>query len=320
MGSGDQPAMKPLALMPWLLQLPFNALMTNMHWVSFIVPAVILLLPYPTIKACLFVCIVIVYIPALPRPRRKGPFKLLKKYILSNSVEFDAPDGRTASRTIASPAIVAIHPHGMFGLGHWTFFADPAFSNSIIMTASQSLYVPLYRFLFLLSGGVAPATKTQFVNSLKRKQSVLLVPGGVKEMLMCAPNEAEIHICVKHKGFLRIALEHGVPVHPSFAFGCNDLYAMLPFVAYLNRLTYRLSGIPLPPVYTSSTHYWLPWSANLPVGLVVGQPLAVSKVENPTAEMVDALHQEYCTALMALYEKHKAAYNHGHRKLVLHHD
>ena len=37
----------------------------------------------------------------------------------------------------------------------------------------------------------------------------------------------------------------------------------------------------------------------------VGEPIHVTKVDNPTPEQVDQLHTRYITALSDLFEKHK---------------
>jgi hypothetical protein len=40
-----------------------------------------------------------------------------------------------------------------------------------------------------------------------------------------------------------------------------------------------------------------------------------SQTDNPSHEAVDALHKQYVTALIELFEKHKAAHGYGDRTL-----
>ena len=41
---------------------------------------------------------------------------------------------------------------------------------------------------------------------------------------------------------------------------------------------------------------------------IVGEPIEIKKVENPSVEEVSAKHDEYLSALSALFEKHKTKY------------
>ena len=43
--------------------------------------------------------------------------------------------------------------------------------------------------------------------------------------------------------------------------------------------------------------------------LAVGEPIPVTKVENPTPEQLDHLHSAYIEELKKLFEEHKAKYN-----------
>ncbi|GMR39732.1 hypothetical protein PMAYCL1PPCAC_09927, partial [Pristionchus mayeri] len=46
-----------------------------------------------------------------------------------------------------------------------------------------------------------------------------------------------------------------------------------------------------------------------PVTSVMGAPIRVDRVDNPTDLEVDPPHQKYCDALVELFEKHKSLYN-----------
>ena len=46
----------------------------------------------------------------------------------------------------------------------------------------------------------------------------------------------------------------------------------------------------------------------VPITLVVGQPLLVEKVEEPTDEQVAELHRRYCSALVELYQRFRGQF------------
>lgn len=45
-----------------------------------------------------------------------------------------------------------------------------------------------------------------------------------------------------------------------------------------------------------------------PIDTVVGAPIPVEKVENPTKEQIDELHTIYCQKLTELFDEHKEKY------------
>lgn len=55
-----------------------------------------------------------------------------------------------------------------------------------------------------------------------------------------------------------------------------------------------------------------PWPCSgspLPLCLAVGKPIRVQKIQNPSQEEVDKLHQHYIKELCDLFEAHKLKYN-----------
>jgi len=46
----------------------------------------------------------------------------------------------------------------------------------------------------------------------------------------------------------------------------------------------------------------------IPLTTVVGKPIQVTRIENPTQEQIDQLHKVYVNELTALFEEHKDKY------------
>ena len=54
-----------------------------------------------------------------------------------------------------------------------------------------------------------------------------------------------------------------------------------------------------------------------PITVVVGEPINVAKVEEPTREQIADLHDKYVKALQALYQKYNPKYGDEKVKLII---
>ena len=54
-----------------------------------------------------------------------------------------------------------------------------------------------------------------------------------------------------------------------------------------------------------------------PITVVVGKPISVEKVENPTQEQIENLHAKYVEELKKLYQEHNFKYGNENVKLVI---
>lgn len=63
--------------------------------------------------------------------------------------------------------------------------------------------------------------------------------------------------------------------------------------------------------------FFLPIPYRVPIFGAMGKPIAVPKVEHPTAEQVDAVHKELLEAMVRLFDEHKAAYGWEKKKLII---
>lgn len=72
-------------------------------------------------------------------------------------------------------------------------------------------------------------SRPSFKNAVQTVGSVLLIPGGQREMIGSSSKSLEIRIDVKHKGFIRLGMEMGASLVPVFNFGGNRTFDNLPF-------------------------------------------------------------------------------------------
>mmetsp|Transcript_49663 Transcript_49663/g.94906 ORF Transcript_49663/g.94906 Transcript_49663/m.94906 type:complete len:317 (-) Transcript_49663:312-1262(-) len=176
-----------------------------------------------------------------------------------------------------------------------------AFASSIVF------YVPLVRHLWSWLG-LRPASRECMAKFLKEGRVCILVPGGVQECLHME-QEAETLFLRKRVGFVKLAMRHGAPIVPAFAFGqsntfgwCRPCPSLVP--AGLVSSVSRLLGF-CPIVF------WGRWGGPLPflkpIHVVVGRPIEVPHVSEPTLEQAEVYLKKYITAMEELFETHKGS-------------
>ncbi|XP_017597274.1 PREDICTED: diacylglycerol O-acyltransferase 2-like [Corvus brachyrhynchos] len=177
--------------------------------------------------------------------------------------------------------------------------------------------LPVFRE-YLMSGGLCPVTRRAIGYLLAQKgtgNAVAIVIGGAAESLSCRPGVTTL-ILKNRKGFVRMALRHGAFLVPSFSFGENDLFRQVVFeegswMRSIQRRFQKIMGFAPCLFYgrgltSGRSHGFLPFSR--PITTVVGEPVAVPKVENPSRELVDRYHELYIHALLKLFKENKTKY------------
>lgn len=123
---------------------------------------------------------------------------------------------------------------------------------------------------------------------------------------MLTPNDKDIVVLVKRKGFVRLALSYGVPIVPVFAAGCTDAYKTFPHILPGPRtFLQKKFGIALPIFHG---RWFTPLAYPIPMKLLVGKPIETPKPAvmggKPEPELVEEYHQKYIQALVDMHAKH----------------
>uniref|UniRef100_A0A7M4FHC4 Acyltransferase n=1 Tax=Crocodylus porosus TaxID=8502 RepID=A0A7M4FHC4_CROPO len=221
--------------------------------------------------------------------------------------------------------LVGFHPHGVLVAGAFLNFCTEAtgFSKlfpgltSHLMMLTLWFRVPFFRD-YLMSGGLIASDK-ESASSVLRKPGggniLVIVVGGAQEALDARPGAFTL-LLKNRKGFVRLAIEHGVSLIPAFSFGENELFDQVdnPKGSWLRNVQHRLQkvmGISLPLFHARGVFQYsfglIPYRR--PIFTVVGKPIHVEKKQNPSQEEVNQLHQTYIGELCKLFEEHKAKYN-----------
>jgi hypothetical protein len=83
----------------------------------------------------------------------------------------------------------------------------------------------------LHAGGCVPATFKTLQKSLKKGNSVLVLVGGIAEMFHTKQDQ-EVIVLQRRRGFVRAALEAGVPLLPVYYFGQSQVTSFGPKCAF----------------------------------------------------------------------------------------
>ncbi|GMI39760.1 hypothetical protein TrCOL_g6013 [Triparma columacea] len=209
----------------------------------------------------------------------------------------------------------AIAPHGTLPLSVWAVWhqASHIFDEVCLFFGSQVALVPFYRLWTGARGGCMTITKKNLLSVMKTRQNVALVPGGVSEMMKCEPLAKNINVSIKHKGFVRIAIQEGFDLVPILMMHENDMYLnpMRDFQGWC----YKKFKVPMGlPYYTNK--WYLPVSNQKPLRVVLGKRIKVDKMENPTQKAVDKLHRQFYEEVVRCWAKHKNDFGYGDRELV----
>eukprot|EP00586_Coscinodiscus_wailesii_P012624 CAMPEP_0172514380 /NCGR_PEP_ID=MMETSP1066-20121228/259710_1 /TAXON_ID=671091 /ORGANISM="Coscinodiscus wailesii, Strain CCMP2513" /LENGTH=850 /DNA_ID=CAMNT_0013295025 /DNA_START=29 /DNA_END=2581 /DNA_ORIENTATION=+ len=213
-------------------------------------------------------------------------------------------------------AMFAILPHGTLPTSVFAVFYQFAdiFENVCLFFGSQVSLVPGYRFFMGMRGGCQPVERKRLVKVMRTGQNVSLVPGGVHEMLKCTPHQKTYNVSIKHKGFVRLAIQEGYDLVPTFFFHANDQFNN-PMLN-LQLWTYRATKIPIGvPLYTNK--YYIPMSNRNPIRVALGRRICIEKKNaHPSEEEIEALHRMFYEEVARIWNKYKEEFGYGDRELV----
>ncbi|KAK9402587.1 2-acylglycerol O-acyltransferase 2-A-like [Crotalus adamanteus] len=140
---------------------------------------------------------------------------------------------KTADLDPSKNYIFGFHPHAILPAGGFINLCTEAngFSKhfpglKLYPTMLSMLFrVPFFRD-YWMSLGAIPSSKESASYILRKKEGgniVMIVVGGAKEALDAHPGAYTL-VLQNRKGFVRLAIENGMPLVPVFSFGENELY------------------------------------------------------------------------------------------------
>jgi len=231
---------------------------------------------------------------------------------------------KTADLEPQANYIFGYHPHGIIGCGAFCNFATEAngFSKLFpgikpyLLTLNVQFFWPFLR-AYIMSCGLCDVSRESInwvLTENGKGNAAVIVIGGAEEALDARPNIHRLTL-KNRKGFCKMALKTGSHLVPCFSFGENELFnqAENPVgskTRIFQDVFKKIFSYSPPFVYGRGVFNYnfglMPFRR--PVTTVVGKPITVPKVDNPTVEEIDELHSAYVSALSNLFDHHKKKY------------
>ncbi|XP_011878992.1 PREDICTED: diacylglycerol O-acyltransferase 2-like isoform X1 [Vollenhovia emeryi] len=228
-------------------------------------------------------------------------------------------------------------PHGILSMGIVGSFATDAMDCKKLfpgleihpITLDQHFKVPLIReYVYSLGFCASSVRSLKHLLSTPPKRpytgkATLLVVGGASESMESTPGTYRV-LVKRRKGFVKLALKHGTSLVPVLSFGETDLYNQIyrPEGSTFRRVQNYIRGlIGLAPVVFSGRGFFqysfglIP--KRLPVTVVVGSPIELPKITDPTPEEINTYHDKFTKQLIELFETQKHNYIKNAEKVTL---
>lgn len=229
--------------------------------------------------------------------------KILYKFLKYSSQEIYVKD---ENLYLNEPSLLGIHPHGLIPLGlvnnlslnpkrKETFLKHipHAFNFGMGTGATFNFFFPIIREFYLIVGAI-DCSKPIMKKFLNKNYSVCVFIGGGRECKYSGIGKSNL-IVNKRFGFFKLALETGRPVIPIYTFGENNFFnAINEQKFFLFELFHRLTGLWFPLGYFSFKR--------TKIITVIGDPIFVNKVENPTSQDIIKLQIQYKKNLVELFD------------------
>ena len=208
------------------------------------------------------------------------------------------------------PRLMCLHPHGVVTTSYPLLVGLQAIREranipeNLVMAPLMRWHPGFYVMNKLIIGmnGVSsePAAIKKF---MKEQKDFMMVTGGFHESTLSAPGTDRVYL-KERKGFVKYALQNNYALQPVYVFGETDAWgnpqAFLKQRLMLNNGVFGTKqGL---PAAIPIGHWAFPLvPRRVPMKIVVGPPINLPHIINPTQKEIDKAHDRYVRAVQELY-------------------
>ncbi|OQR96506.1 diacylglycerol O-acyltransferase [Achlya hypogyna] len=219
--------------------------------------------------------------------------------------------------------VFAYHPHGILVLSRLSYYAgnfDALFPGieARVLGATPMFYVPLGREICLWLDAV-DASRSTAQKVLDNNLSIIVYPGGSKEIFQTNPNSKEtVLVLNKRLGFIKLAVKNGAELVPIFVFGEKWMYNMWNPPKSVTEAVLQCFKVPM-LLFWGRFCTWMPYqlTGKRKLGVVYGKPIPVDKKEDPTDEECMELHAKYVESLKTIFHTYKTEFGYDHDETLV---
>jgi 2-acylglycerol O-acyltransferase 2 len=176
-----------------------------------------------------------------------------------------------------------------------------------LCTLAANFKVPVFRDL-LMALGIVSCSRNSVKNNLKNGISSIIVIGGAAETEHANPRVFKL-VLKKRNGFIKLALETGASLVPSFGFGETDIWTQKIFPkdstgGKIQTWIRNMFGVHIPIL-----DRFMPRSSKIVT--VFGSPIDCPMISAPSNEQIQIIKKQYIDGLVKLFEDHKRNYGYG---------
>ncbi|KAJ3695657.1 hypothetical protein LUZ60_001034 [Juncus effusus] len=303
-GKSNSPLLSTIALFLWMGMIQFNCIL---------VVSSLLFLP---LRLSILVLAVLAIFAVIPLNSKSHFGRKISRFISKYAYGYFPITVHLEDEQAFDPAqayVFGFEPHTIFALGAWAL-TDRAglipLPKIKFLAASIVFHIPFLRQIWTWLG-LVPVSKKSFYKNLAAGCSCITVPGGMQEMLHLDHN-SEVAFLKSRKGFVKIAIETGCPLVPVFSFGQSQAYK---WWKPSGKIFYKIYKIIHYPVIISWGRFGTPIPFRVPMNIVIGKPIHVTKNTAPSIDEVNEVHAKFVAAMQELFEKNKTRF--GSEKLQL---
>lgn len=230
----------------------------------------------------------------MPRTISKSRENIQKSF----KVRFTDPDKDLSDNNY----IYAWHPHGVFSTSHFfhiaTKLTEWPLRNIKGVSLSALYWLPFGKDIFEYLT-IVPSDYYPMKEELEKGNSISVAVGGMREML------GDDFIIKRRRGIFKMALETGTSIVPIISFGEQKLFSIVQIPHMIQDFLEPYDVCICIPTL-QSVRKWLGLLYSPlkdPIISVVGTPVLVEKISEPTEDDISNLREKYIAALKDLFEK-----------------